>query len=245
MFLGSPTVNSARKTNMTNDKAPSQSEDNDVINTDDKSADQAVDTTETMIPKSRLDSVIAQREEMKEKYEQTSEELKELKDTVKELQDSVSRKQTETHDEAFTSEEEQALSKIERALKQRKFVTTEQLEELKNITKRNSVIERLQDKYGKGSGYPEFKTDDVMIHAKRNGFGDNLEAAYRDMHFDAFVQMAARKSSVEPPDSEKPVGGEREAKTDITGKVAEMDLSDYEQNRNDILSRFRRSVLGR
>lgn len=232
---------------MADNEAPLQSEEEEVTTSDEQAVDN--EGEERMIPKSRLDKVIEQREELKAKYEETTGKLSSLEDTIKKLQDSIEKKQTQTSGAAFTPEEQQALDKIDQGLRERGYITRSEQEEMARIQQRNSELNRLQDKYKKGSGYPQFKADDVIVYAEKRGFGDNLEAAYRDMHFDAFIQAELKRSQdggTRPPDSEKPVGGARDTATQVTRQnIASMSNSEYEQNREAILKKFKQSATGR
>lgn len=204
--------------------------------------------SEQMIPKSRLDKVIEQREDALEQLETLKakvEDIDTLKAQLEELKESVSNKNT-NNDDTFTREEEDALSKIDKGLKAKGYLTKEELDERDRINNRNYEITRLADKYKKGSGFPEFKTDEVLVYAKKKGFGENLEAAYRDLHWDAITQVMSKGGGLEPVDSEKPVGGEREKGTQLTrGDIAEMELHDYEKSRSTIMDKFKKSIFGK
>lgn len=231
---------------MNDDTANSKSEEEEVIA--ETASTDVSETNEQMIPKSRLDKVISQREEALSKLsglEEEVESLKSLKDEIAELRESVNKK-NEDDSEAFTKEEEDALEKIDKGLKGRGYVTKEELQELRRIDTRSNEVNRLSDKYKKGSGFPEFKTDEVLVYAKKKGFGDNLEAAYRDLHWEAIKQVYSKGGGIEPPDSEKPTGGEREKGTQTTtSQILEMDPNEYEKNRDSIFQKFRKGVFGK
>ncbi len=203
-----------------------------------------------MVPKSRLDKVIEQREQAQDELSSLKEKIEDI-DTLKtelaELRESVSQKKNES-DDGFTREEEDALAKIDRGLKAKGYLTKEELDERDRISNRNNQIDKLSSKYTKGSGFPVFKADEVLVYAKKMGFGNNLEAAYRDMHWDAITQVIAKRQGegFEPVNSEKPIGGERQTGTELTtSAVAEMDDSEYEKNRSTILGKFRKSIFGK
>lgn len=207
------------------------------------------DVSEQMIPKARLDKVIEQREKALEELNSLKEKVETidaLKEEIENLKQSVTRK--DDANDTFTKEEEDALSRIDKGLRSRGYLTKEEFEEQRRIEFRNSEINRLSSKYVKGSGYPEFKPEEVLVYAKKRGFGDNLESAYRDMHWEAITQMIAKKgiSEIEPPDSEKPIGGDRQKATGLsTSEIAEMDINEYEKSRNDIMTKFRKSIFGK
>lgn len=229
---------------MSDDNVHSKSEEKE-IKPDEGEVTVDSDSSEQMIPKSRLDKVIEQREEERILREAKEEELRLAKEKLEQIEQS---KTVSQDSDTFTKDEEDALAKIERGLKQRKFVTIEDLEEQRRIDQRNLQIKELSGKYTKGSGYPEFKTDEVMVYAKKYGYGDNLEAAYKALHFDAIVQAEAQKriGGIEPPDSEKPVGGERTKIAGIsTTQIKEMSDAEYEKAREDIMTKFKKSVTGK
>ena len=212
--------------------------------------DEVVDESDTsqeegqMIPKSRLDKVIAQREEALEKMSVMEEKVSEIDSLKEEIEKLKSSKKSEG--ESFTEEETGALKKIKTGIKD-EFMTREEFEEQKRIEQRESKIRTLSDKYKKGSGYPEFKADEILVYAKKNDFGSNLEAAYRDMHWEAIKQVLSKSGSeVEVPDSEKPTGGDRVKGTSVTTtQIANMDESEYEKNRGDIMTKFKNAIFGR
>ena len=226
---------------MKDDTVHSKSEEEEVI--PDESVDDNVSDDSQMIPKSRLDKVISQREEALNELESVKEkvsELESLKDEIAELKESLKNRD----DSEFTKDEEDALAKIDKGLKSRGYLTKAEFEETQRIDKRNSTIEKLADKYKRGSGYPEFRTDQVLVYAKKNGFGENLEAAYRDMHWDAIAQAIQKGTSMEPPDSEKPTGGERQKGTQLTtDQISDMDLGEYDKS--GAFERFRKSIFGK
>lgn len=231
---------------MKDDKVLSKSDENEII--PEEQVEIEVENDQ-MIPKARLDKVIEQREQALEELSSVKEKLGEidtLKEQLEELKSSVGKKNEDG--DVFTQEEESALSRIDKALKNRGYLTKDELEETRRIDRRNDTINNLSNKYHKGSGYPEFKTADVLVYAKEKGFGDNLEAAYRDMHWETITQVIAKRNGegLEPIDSEKPVGGNRPASTELTAtRIAEMDPNEYEKNRGSILEKFRKAVTGR
>jgi hypothetical protein len=231
---------------MADDKAPLQPEEEEVNS---EQVENTEDGEEKMIPKSRMDRVIEQREAFKSKLEESTSKLTSLEETVKKLQESIESQNKANSGVAFTDEEKQALDKIDKGLRERGYVTREEQEAMARIQNRNAELTRLTDKYKKGTGYPVFKADEVMIYAEKKGFGDNLEAAYRDLHFDAFIQAELDRTQgtgTQPPDSEKPIGGARDAATQVTRKaIAEMTPAEYEQHRESLLKQFKSSATGR
>jgi hypothetical protein len=236
-----------------NTKVRSKSEEEDIDKTPDDTGSESdvdVDNQDTegkMIPKSRLDKTIEQREAYKAELETTKEELSSIKDEIASLKELVTK--TETKDSpTFTQEEESALEKIDKGLKQRGYMTRAEVEEMERIKSRNSEIVRLQSTYKKGTGFPPFEADKVMVYAKQKGFGDNLEAAYRDLHWEAISTAIAKGQSpnMEPPDSEKPTGSNQTVPVGITReKIAEMDVSEWNQKGASIMDKFKKSIFGK
>lgn len=231
---------------MADNKVHSKSEEEEVVIDD--SQDNSDDLNNSMVPKSRLDKVIEQREKAIEElstYKEKAEEIDSLKRELEELKQSVIKKPVEPND-VFTREEEEALSKIDKGLRGKGFLTQEQFDEWQRVERRNNEVNRLSDKYKKGSGYPEFKADEVMVYAKQKSFGENLEAAYRDLHWEAITQVISSKKDIEVPESEKPSGGDRVKGTQVsTTDIAKMSDQEYEQNRGDIMTKFKNAIFGR
>lgn len=229
----------SEETKMADDNAPLTAEETEV---DTSNENESVDSEDKVIPKSRLDSVIAQREEERRRADELEERLAELEGKLEERTTPAT---PATSD--FTEEELRLLDRIGDGLRKKGFLTAEQQEEQSRIFERRSQISRLSDKYGKGSGYPSFNSDKVLVHAKKNGFGSNLEAAYKDMHWDAILDIEADKRSrgLNAVDSEKPSKGERPSLGVTPQDIDSMGLHEYESQREDLLSKFRKAVTGR
>ncbi len=185
----------------------------------------------------RFKEVIAQNHELKD-------QIGDLQSQLKDVQDSINRRQEETGDDELTAEEEKSLDRIQKGLKTKYNVVTQ--EDLR-VERRARTYDKLSDKYDGENGLPKFVPVDVEAHAKANGYGDNLEAAYKDMHFQAFVQAEAKKTGtkITPPTSEKPTGGDRDqiANTEFTPEaVAAMSDEEYEKNRDKILGGIKSSI---
>lgn len=178
----------------------------------------------------RFKEVVAEKNQLRE-------EIGELKAEMQRLQERVSERQETQDDDSLTREEELALERIDKNLRQRGYVTKNDLE----ADKEGEKLTSLQGKYNGSDGLPKFVPDEVVIHAKKNGYGRNYEAAYKDMHFDAIVQVAQRRPNLQVPDSEKPTGGERKPATGEFTKedIAKMSDAEYEANREKILSTVR------
>lgn len=176
----------------------------------------------------RFKEVIAQNHELKQN-------LEEMRTQMEELKSSITVKQDAGED---TDEEELALRKIERRMEE-KFARKEDL----SADRQALQFERLSEKYNGQNGYPKFVPVDVTAYAKRNGFGNNYEAAYKQMHFDALVQVEAKRKGFQPPTSEKPTGGEKqqEQSTLSPQDIAQMSDEEYEKHRSKILENLRPS----
>lgn len=226
-------------------KEPSKSEEEEVKTDVEETTDSDSASEEQMVPKSRLDKVISQREEALEQLESVKgeiEELKPLKDELAELRARIE-KGSSDDTKKFTREEEDALEKIDAGLKQRGYMTKAEYEETRKADRRVLEINRLTDKYKKGSGFPEFKVDEIMIHAKKKGI-DDLEAAYRDKHWETLLQKARKGEGFEPVESEKPTGGDRPKQTGIsTEEISKMDLNEYEKS--GVFDKFKKSIFGK
>jgi len=98
----------------------------------------------------------------------------------------------------------------------------------------------LSQKYSGKDGYPKFDSEEVNAYAKKNGFGNNYEAAYNDLHRDAIIRVEAKKLNQDPkvPTSESPASqGERSITQEglTPEQVANMSDEEYEKNREKIL----------
>lgn len=161
--------------------------------------------------------------------------VEEMERKLEQLQNSLQKNETSE----YTDDQMEAIETIDRALKSRGYMTQDEFKELQRVQERQSMLTRLNDKYDGSNGLPKFEIDDVVAHAKSNGYGANYEAAYRDLHFDAFVQRAARKS-IDPPKTEKPGSKEREVSPGLTmNKINEMSLSEYSKHRAEIAKFFK------
>lgn len=177
----------------------------------------------------------------KEVYSDLKEEKqknKDLLDRVERLEEQARQRMVATGNDEYTPEELQALEKIDKDFRRRGYVTQEQLEERDRVSQRKLEYDRLSSKYDGDNGYPKFIPDEVETYAKRNGFGGNYEAAYKDMHFDTILNLEAKKRSDRPrvPGSEIPTGGQVEIpETDLTPEqIAKMSPQDYEKYREKI-----------
>ncbi len=134
-----------------------------------------------------------------------------------------------TNEDDLTEEERISLEKIERNLAKRGFVTQESL----RVQQSANTLKNLGDKYDGKNGLPKFDRTDVVTYAKSKGFGDNYEAAYRDMHFDTILEQEAikRSKAPTPPLAEKPTAGaESSGKKRFTREqIANMSLEEYQQ----------------
>jgi len=209
--------------------APSQS---------DQSQDQVQDVkkpdpSDNLTPEHpRFKQVIAENHELKENLQALQNDMDELKQTIQ-------NRQQNTGNEELTTEEQEAMAKIERQMQAKGYVKKEDLEADKRVERRAQQITKLEDQHDGTDGYPRFVKEDVVEFAKRRGI-DDLSIAYRELHFDAIVQVEAKKGTGgNPPGSEPPTGGEKgkPGGSEFTPEdIAAMSPEDYEKNRAKILS---------
>jgi len=182
-----------------------------------------------------------------ERAKEAEEKAEHLEQKMKDLEAKVNERQEETGDRNLTADERAAVDLIEKELRNRKYLTQEDLDKRESINRRESEYVRLKGKHDGSDGYPKFDSEEVTLYAKVNGFGDNFEAAYNDMHRDAIVQVEAKKiakGNVNVPNSEKPTGGEINIpNTELTpGEISTMSDEDYEKKRAEILKGIKTSV---
>lgn len=201
-------------------------EEQDVLESDTEQTTEVKDPSDNLTPEHpRFKQVIAENHELKQSIEEMKSQMADLKSSIQDKQDTGE----------DTDQEELALRKIERRMSE-KFASREDLKaEREAIT-----FDKLSGRYDGSNGYPKFVPVDVVAYAKRNGYGANYEAAYKDMHFDAIVSTK-RGETLRPPTSEKPTGGEKQGETDTIAleDIANMSDQEYEKNRDKILQAAR------
>lgn len=187
----------------------------------------------------RFKEVLTQLRELKTEKESWSTEKQDLLDRLDNLEKQSSRGTVKEEDQ-LTLEEEAALNKIDKSLRNKGFLTKEQLDERDRVFNRKLTLDKLQEKYAGGNKYPKFNSEEVLEYSKRNGFGDNLEAAYFDMHREAIIKVEAEKlaGGKEVPQSEAPANGEvRIPQTELTAQdVSKMSDAEWEAKRGEILT---------
>lgn len=159
-----------------------------------------------------------------------------LQEQLAELQEKIEARTSKSDSDDLNYEEEQALERIYSALKAKKgIMTAEEFRRNQEAEKRETMLNKLEGEYTGKNGYPKFDRDDVIAHAKANGFGSNYAAAYRDLHFDALVEVESKRRLSPPPESEKPGVQERKIAEGLTlEKINSMSPSEYAQNRDKI-----------
>lgn len=144
-------------------------------------------------------------------------------------------------DEELSEEELRSLIKIERELSKRGFVTQDSL----RVEKNASTLRKLGEKYDGKAGLPKFDRTEVVAYAKSKGFGDNYEAAYRDMHYDTILEQEALKRAKAPtaPLTEKPTAGaENSGKKRFTREdIGKMNDEEYAKYRSGLLAAIKPS----
>lgn len=196
------------------------------------------DQTEEKEPSDQLTPEHPRFKQVIEKLHERDETIDTLRKELDEVKQRIETRQDKTGDNELTDDERQALNKIKLNLKD-EYVRKEDLEEERRINKMSMQFERLTDRFDGKNGYPKFVAADVAAFAAKRGHND-MEAAYRDMHFDAIVGVEAKKLQQKPtaPVSEKPTGSTHSApETDLTAEqIANMSDEDYEKHRSKILS---------
>jgi hypothetical protein len=175
----------------------------------------------------RFKEVLNEKKAAEERATKLEEELAELR----------SQKIEATYNSDDLSAEEQAsLDKIKKHLAKDGFVTQGDL----TVQRNADTLRKLNEKYDGKNGLPAFDRADVVAYSKKNGFGDNYEAAYRDMHFDTIVEVNAKKraSSPEKLTIEKPSGGGEATTTKKFSRedIAKMSDAEYDKYRIGLLN---------
>lgn len=203
------------------------------LQSDQKEEEKKVDPADNLTPEHpRFKQVIEKNHALEGQLSTVKQELEDLKAKIAERQD-------RTGDDELTEDERLAMAKINKQLEGR-YVTKEQLDEERRVTTRAAKLERLSGVYDGSNGYPKFVSKDVTMYAEANGYGDNVEAAYYDMHRQAIINTEAKRlaKAPEPGRSEQPTGGERQIpNTELTPEqIANMSDSEYEKHREKILA---------
>ena len=169
-------------------------------------------------------------------------QMETLKQQLEELKQNINTRQEATGDDEFTVDEEKALDKIYAGLRAKKGVLTEA--DLR-VEKRANEYGRLVGKYDGSNGLPKFVALDIEAHAKKNGYGENYEAAYKDLHHDAIVQAEAKKLTTPPPSPTQIEKGRGDREVRVASftpeDIAKMSDEDYEKNRAAIHAAMRNS----
>ena len=209
--------------------------------TEDKGSEDKKEPSDNLTPEHpRFKQVIEQNHTLKGEVEGLKTELQSLKE-------SIDTRQEATGDDDLTAEEVASLEKIDKQLRKRGYVTQEIIEKDRRIDKRAQQFERLSEKFDGKNGYPKFKADEVATHAVKMGTED-MNVAYRDLHFDAIVDVEAKKRlrAPDPTRSEEPTSTEREVSGNLTpAKIAAMDDQDWAENEDKIMRDFRKQVTGK
>lgn len=173
----------------------------------------------------RFKNVLQERNQFRTEAEDLRRELEEV------------RNQTKDNGDELNEEERASLDKIKRELSKEGFVTQSDL----RVNQNAQTLRDLNKAHDGKDGLPKFDQADVVAHAKKNGFGDNYEAAYKDMHFDAIVEKNAKAlaKAPNPGDSEKPSGGGNgngPVKKFTESDIANMSDEEYEKYRSGLLT---------
>jgi len=174
------------------------------------------------------------------RFKQVLQEKRDAEDRAAELEQKLAdleeQKSTHTDNDGLTEEERISLEKIEKNLTARGFVRQDDL----RVTKNADNLRKLSEKYDGKNNLPAFNGVEVVTFAKKNGLGDNYEAAYREMNFDAIVEANAKKLSNAPkaPELEKPTSGGEQTVTKRFSRedIKNMSDADYDKYRTGLLT---------
>ena len=220
-------------------KEPLQPEQGAEVVVENKQEEVKKDPSEALTPDHpRFKQVLGENKELKN-------EINELRDQLKSIETSIAARQQETGSTVLTAEEEAQMSQVDKLLKQRGYVKQDDLTAAERVNRRAFQMDKLTDKYNGSNGYPKFDAGEVIAHARANGFSDDqLEKAYKDLHYDAIVKLEATKiSKAQVPDSEKPTGTDKQFESQFTtSHIAKMSDSEWEKNRTTILSRLKQAA---
>lgn len=185
----------------------------------------------------RFKQVLERAKAAEEAHAKDSEELARIKE---ELETIKSERSAGGDEIALDEEERLAWNKMEKLLdkrdRERGVLTASQLEERERVENRANSIKELRTKHNGKDGLPVFD-DEVIVHAKQKGFGDNYEAAYRDMHFDAIVEVETKRRSggYTPPSAEVPTSARRVVVDGLTPEaINNLDPVQYERVREKL-----------
>lgn len=222
-------------------KEPSQSEEQEVNATPEVAEDQAEQVTPEKSEKPaptpehpRFQDVIRQRNEEREKNEKLESRLRELEEKIEKRQTSEGKSSDD-----FSPEELEALDKIRRGL------GIDKIQEDFHI---NTRAQKLRDvkSFARRHKYPKPNEGELIAYAKERGYGENYDAAYRDMYGDDIIRIEAQKYNINPVDSEKPTGGSREFKTEADRTtIADMTPDEWAEKGPGIMSSFKKSIFGK
>lgn len=185
-----------------------QTNDLEIVVNEDESQDtasQAQGNTED--PSDKLTPEHPRFKEVLNRAKTAEEKAAELEQRLAQLEEERDSKSNNDYsdDEELTEAERVSLEKIQRNLAKRGFVTEDSL----RVKERAENLTKLAEVHNGKDGLPKFNSVEVVAYAKQKGFGENYEAAYKDLHFDAIVEANAlkRANANQAPTSEKPSGG--------------------------------------
>lgn len=163
-----------------------------------------------------------------------------LQTQIEDLKSQVNQRQEETGDEELNSDELLALDKIEKAFKKRGYATKNEIQEDLRVDRMARDFERLSQKYNGADGTPKFEPVEVKAYATKHNLGDNLEVAYREMHWQTLINLEAKNlgNAPEVPESEKPTGGEGKSpqELDVSELAKTATDPEWEEQRENILA---------
>jgi hypothetical protein len=191
-----------------------------------ETADQAPDKED---PSDKMTPEHPRFKEVLDRAKTAEERAEELERRIIELEEN------KQDDGSLSPDEKASLDKIKRELAKDGYVTQGDLRVQRNAEN----LRKLSEKYTGKEGLPAFERADVVAFAKKEGYGDNYEAAYRQMHFDAIVEVESKKKASAPqaPEVEKPSGGGEATTTKRFTRedIKNMSDPDYDKYRTGLL----------
>jgi len=89
-------------------------------------------------------------------------------------------------------------------LRKKGVATVDDIYSVVGQMRQENIHDRLASQYTGSKDLPKYDRTEVEDYAKRKGFGNNYEAAFRDMYWDEFVDNARRERKHKSPVTQKP-----------------------------------------
>lgn len=183
-------------------------------------------------------------------------EIKTERDKRHELETKMAELESKFNTNAPTSspddaELELAVERLAPILQKRGFITAQQREDEDRANQYAKDLDNLSKKYDGNDGRPAFEPSEVANYAKKTGIF-NLEAAYRDLHWNELLDYEKKQVTSDNVETEKPNStnqskpGERVLLTQefLAKRLAEPDGRIwYEKNRDKIIASMNKGQL--